>query len=500
MKKSTYWRIAPFGIIGLGLLFRVFINPSDPPNAALFIGRFHSMVVHFPIGLLLLAVLLEVLARKPRFGHFSSTIKLLLLAGAAGAVAAVLAGLYLEMAPGYEADTLFWHKRLGIGIAILSFIAYGFRLLEGQPGTTIYRIYVGVLVVLCSFVTVGGHLGSVLTHGSGYLTRYMPQAFRSVLGLGSPAQGWVIRLATAEDAGVYSDLVQPIFDSRCVSCHNADQQRGQLALDTPEGIEEGGDDGPILVAGRSSESEIMRRILLPPDHEDHMPPEGKPPLTVAEATLIRWWIDEGASFDQKVAEATQPPLVEQIFAGLELPERKTGIFALEIAAADSTAIQAARATNLIVAPLAENEPFLQVRCPLASDCLTAEQVTALSLIASQVAWLNLGRTAVGDSALAVLATLPHLSRLHLESTSVSDEALFHLSNAQYLEYLNLYDTSVSDSGLQHLSTLPSLRSLFLWETEVTSEGVERLQQALPDAEIVLGWTLPSVDRDTTSAP
>ena len=59
MKKSTYWRIAPFGIIGLGLLFRVFINPSDPPNAALFIGRFHSMIVHFPIGLLLLAVLLE---------------------------------------------------------------------------------------------------------------------------------------------------------------------------------------------------------------------------------------------------------------------------------------------------------------------------------------------------------------------------------------------------------------------------------------------------------
>ena len=191
--------------------------------------------------------------------------------------------------------------------------------------------------------------------------------------------------------------------------------------------------------------------------------------------------------------------MEQIFAGLELPERKTGIFALEIAAADSTAIQTARATNLIVAPLAETEPFLQVRCVSASDCLTAEQVTALSLIASQVAWLNLGRTAVGDSALAVLATLPHLSRLHLESTSVSDEALFHLSNAQYLEYLNLYDTSISDSGLQHLSTLPSLQSLFLWETEVTPDGVERLQQALPDAEIVLGWTLPSVDQDTTSA-
>ena len=94
--------------------------------------------------------------------------------------------------------------------------------------------------------------------------------------------------------------------------------------------------------------------------------------------------------------------------------------------------------------------------------------------------------------------MPHLTRLRLESTSVSDEALAHLSELQYLEYLNLYDTSVSDSGLQHLSALPSLRSLYLWETDVTPEGVEGLQQALPDAEINLGLTLPSVDEDTTS--
>lgn len=500
MKKSTYWRIAPFGIVALAVLFRIFINPADPPNAALFIGRFHSMVVHFPIGLLLLAVLLEALARVFRIEHLSSTIKLLLLAGAAGAVAAVLAGLYLEMAPGYEADTLSLHKRLGIGIAILSFIAYGVRLLDAPPETTIYRVYAGVLVLLCGFLMIGGHLGSTLTHGPGYLTRYMPQVFRSALGLGLPAQDWAARMAATADAGIYSDLVQPVLDNRCVSCHNADEQRGQLALDTPEGIEKGGGDGPVLVAGLASESELMRRILLPPDHADHMPPEGKAPLTAPEATLIRWWIDEGASFDQKVSEATLPPLVEQIFAGLELPERRTGIFALEVAAADSTAIQAARATRLAVTSLGENEPFLQVRCASASDCLNAEQVTALRLIAPQVAWLHLGRTEVADSALAVLAGLPHLTRLRLESTSVSDESLVHVSELQYLEYLNLYDTSVSDSGLQHLSALPSLRSLYLWETDVTPEGIEGLQQDLPDVEIVLGWTLPSVDQDTTSVP
>ena len=67
----------------------------------------------------------------------------------------------------------------------------------------------------------------------------MPQVFRSALGLGLPSQDWATRMAATADAGIYSDLVQPILDSRCISCHNADQPRGGLALDTPEGIEEG---------------------------------------------------------------------------------------------------------------------------------------------------------------------------------------------------------------------------------------------------------------------
>ena len=489
LKQTRTWWAIGAGLVVLALLFLAVINPADPPDFALFLGRFHTILVHFPIALILIAALLEALVRVRRFAHLHAAIPVLLLTGAVGAVVAVLAGLFLEMSGGYDEDALFWHKRLGIGAAILAFLAYGLKT-RVRPGTSarVRKGYLGVLVVLVGLITAGGHFGGSLTHGSGYLTRYLPGPLRSLLGGPSGSEGWMTNLEDVEEAVIYTDVIQPILSDRCVSCHNPSKRKGRLELDTPEGILNGGEEGEIFVAGRSSESEIMRRILLPPDHEDHMPPAGKPPLTVAEATLIRWWIDQGASFDQSVAEAEMPPIVQQIFDGLGLPERKTGIFALEVLPPDSTAVAAARALGLSVEPLAEEEPFLHVRCPSVADCFSEAQAQALLPLAPQITWLDLGRVPVDESTLATLAGLPHLTRLHLEQTPITDAGLAHLKGLQFLEYLNLYGTNVSDTGLEHLTELPSLRALYLWQTQATEAGAQRLQQALPNLDVNLGWT------------
>ena len=501
MKQTRTWWAVGIGIVLLALLFLTFINPDDPPDFALFLGRFHTILVHFPIGLLLIAALLEALVRLPRFAHLNAAIPVLLLAGAAGAVVAMLAGLYLALGGGYDEDTIYWHKRLGIGVAIGAFLVVGLKT-RAHPGAAAGRrkTYLVVLVVLIGAITVGGHLGGTLTHGSGYLTRYLPDPLRRLVGGSSGTEGWMANLEDVEEAVLYSDLIQPILEDRCVTCHNPSKRKGRLELNTPEGILKGGEEGEIFVAGRSSESEMMRRILLPPDHEDHMPPEGKPPLTVAEAALIRWWIDQGASFDQSVAEAEMTPIVQQIFDGLELPERKTGIFALEVPAADSAAIEALRDLGVSVEPLAEEEPFLHVRCPQTDACFGEAQAQALLPLAPQVAWLDLGHAQVNDSTLVTLASLPHLTRLHLEQTSITDAGLAHLKGLPYLEYLNLYGTNVSDAGLEHLAELPALKALYLWQTQATEAGAQRLQEALPDLDVNLGWTpvTPAAQTDGAS--
>ncbi len=104
--------------------------------------------------------------------------------------------------------------------------------------------------------------------------------------------------------------------------------------------------------------------------------------------------------------------------------------------------------------------------------------------------LHLGGTDVTDEGLVNLAGLTSLNRLHLEKTNVSDAGLAHLAGLENLSYLNLYQTGVTDEGLAHLEGLKSLKNLYLWQSKVTPEGAEKLQQALPDCDIDLGWEAP----------
>ena len=51
-------------------------------NFIYFLGRFHVLVLHLPIGILLLAALLEVLVRFPRFRPFEPILPTIWLLGA----------------------------------------------------------------------------------------------------------------------------------------------------------------------------------------------------------------------------------------------------------------------------------------------------------------------------------------------------------------------------------------------------------------------------------
>ena len=74
------------------------------------------------------------------------------------------------------------------------------------------------------------------------------------------------------------------------------QNKGKLRL-IPKNLLRGGKDGKVLVPGKSDEVKYERLLLDP--LEKHMPPKGRPQLTEAETNIIHWWINAGASFDQK---------------------------------------------------------------------------------------------------------------------------------------------------------------------------------------------------------
>jgi len=88
--------------------------------------------------------------------------------------------------------------------------------------------------------------------------------------------------------------IQPILQANCYECHGSKKTKAHLRLDSPTGIVKGGETGPIVVVGNSEHSLIVRRVLGL-DGDDRMPKDGDP-LSPAQVSLIRAWIDQGAKW------------------------------------------------------------------------------------------------------------------------------------------------------------------------------------------------------------
>ena len=460
---------------------------QEVSDIVLFFGRFHPLILHLPIGFLAIAFLLEILSRFERFKNYQPAVAPVLLLGAATAVIAAGLGYMLAQGGGYNEDLLTLHQWLGIGVAVASVLSF-VLLLQARKRPAMDKAYVGIFSVTVLVLMGAGHFGGSLTHGSDYLTQYMPNPLRRVAGLPPKEDKEVKRITDLPSAVVYTDIVHPILEARCVSCHNDEKMKGELMMHTVQALEAGGENGPIFVAGNAAESHMIQRIHLPMEDEEHMPPDGKSQLTDEQIMLLTWWVNEGAPFDKTVAELTVVDEVQQVLNTLADPNaNKTAVekmLAAEMAPADSQAVVQLQRAGLSVMPLAADVAWLQVTVPanFTGDSLLQQ----LRPVAEQVTWLDLGNRSTTDDELQALPQFEHLTRLHLENTAVSNAGLAHLKDLPYLEYLNLYGTKVSDEGIAQLSELKNLRKLYLWQTDVTAQAATQLEEAVPGLEVNLG--------------
>lgn len=101
---------------------------------------------------------------------------------------------------------------------------------------------------------------------------------------------------SAQDARLLTE-VRGIFAHHCYKCHSSDKMKGDLRLDTKEGIFAGGESGKVVVPGEPDDSEILHRVLLPAEDDDAMPPEGAR-LDPEQSELLRKWIAKGAPWPE----------------------------------------------------------------------------------------------------------------------------------------------------------------------------------------------------------
>lgn len=442
------------------------------------IGRLHPLLVHLPIGILLLAFGLECLARWGRRTDVRPAIGIALAAGAWTAVVTAGTGWLLSQQGGYEETLLQRHQWLGFGAAALALLVWW-----GRARRWYFPAFAGMVAVL----TAAGHFGGSLTHGANYLFENERNA---------PAPEAVAFAAPAPETAVFAAYIQPVLEKKCLSCHNASKHKGDLRLDTPDFIRKGGKNGVVIDLQQPEKSPLLQRIRLPLHHDDHMPPAGKPQLTDLETRLIAWWIGAGGDFDKKVKEM---PLPEDLLAGLQQAQagrQQNPVFDKSVGAASVADVQQLKDLFVNVGKLDASAPWLAVSFAGLQHPKPAHW-EALRRISDQTVDLDLAHTDAGD---AVLSGFAHLVRLNLAHTAVTDGIRKSLQNMQYLESLNLTGTAVSDAVLEPVVQMRHLKRLYLWQTGVSSGAIAKLQEQRPQLRIETGAALADTTRLALRAP
>lgn len=455
----------------------------------LFFGRFHPLILHLPIGFLIIAFVLEGLSRIERFRQYKPAIGLILLLGAGSAVLAAALGYMLAQAGGYNEDLLFIHKWAGITLAFTSMAAFMlYRQLSHHPSILLDRVYIGVMSMMMISLSIAGHFGGSLTHGSDYLTQHMPNGLRKIVGLPAKKSKEIKKITNLNEAVVFEDIIYPILDARCISCHNDNKSKGSLMLHSEEAILKGGESGFVISVGDAEQSELIKRIHLPEIDEGHMPPKGKSQVTYEEVTLLTWWINEEASFKKTIAQVNVDEKVQAILNTLvDSDANKTEVeilLAEGINPADKGTFNEIRSKGVKIRPLGDGINWLQAKVP--NNFPIDSLMKILNPVADQITTLDLSETSLTDANLAPINQFKNLTRLHLENTLVTDQGLLNLNSLKYVEYLNLYGTEITDEGIQQLKGMRNLKKLYLWQTLVSKKGVNLLLEALPELEVQIG--------------
>ena len=272
-----------------------------------FLGRLHPLIVHFPIGLLIVGLILEIYSWSNKDQPFRSGLHIILLIGALTAVVAAGFGLLLKEQDEYSSNALTIHQWSGIATAVLATITfYFFRLSGSNSNRKLLNAYRSLLIFSVIGVTIAGHYGASLTHGSDYLTEVLPWSNENGLtrnpdfNLASFKNDSTQALDQKQVAALNLE-VRSIFAHNCYKCHSAEKTKGELRLDRKDFVMRGGKSGEVITIGHPEKSEMIRRLLLPREDKESMPSKGKT-LSEKEIATLQLWIKRGALWPDNTDE------------------------------------------------------------------------------------------------------------------------------------------------------------------------------------------------------
>lgn len=289
---------------------------------------------------------------------------------------------------------------------------------------------------------------------------------------------------------VYTDLIQPVLEQNCMSCHNPDDRKGEFNMETYQSLLKGGDMGYAIAPGDRDDSELYYRITLPHDHDEFMPAEERPPLSETEVALLGWWIDQGALPDAVVSDYPElPPFLESHVAEalnsmLSEEEREKREQERRELYAQLSRIQ--EATGILIIPTEPRSLEFNLETYAIQNRFDHTTLMQLQPFASRFVRADLSGTQLTDEAIPTLSKFENLLSLNLSKTRIEGRNIDQLAALPNLRTLNLYGTPIRSDYLNSLTELKQLKRLYLFQTELYDETIiAQLKEALPECDFFL---------------
>lgn len=443
-----------------GLVIPVWLQPF---------GRMHAMILHFPIVVLLIALTLEFfhtrVSRDAR-RFYGDLTRDFLFAGVILSAITVIMGIFLAREDAYDQQILWWHKWSGSAVFFLSSFIYMCRDLSW------FRVSYAKAGAIATAVTllVAGHFGGAITHGENFI-------WKPVL----PVAG--NQRVPIEEARAFDDVLKPILQSKCGSCHNAEKQKGKLLLTDSTSVLKGGKSGKLFVAGDPEGSLMFKRLRLPIDEKKHMPPSGKPQLTNEELGLLYQWIKSGANFSAKVYALPETDSF-RLTAIRIMESRDRGQERYDFPAVEVQTLEKLNSNYRVIRPVSKNSPALTVNIYNRAE-YSPRTLDDLKEVRQQVISLDLSKMPVTNEHLKYVGRFENLRKLNLNFTGITGAGLSFLYPLKHLEALSLSGTSINHEDLlKLLPQLPGIKAIAIWETALTPAEVSSLQNTFVDVSIV----------------
>ena len=466
--KNSLFNIS-FALNCLLLFLLAFENRLSIPVWLQVAGRMHPLILHFPVVLVILYALTAFIFsfnKENTDNSYKSITDLLLLLAALSSVVTALAGLILSREEGYDAEALVWHKWGGVAVSLFTLGWYYFS--KQLQAKKIISFFISGIAL--SMIIFTGHQGAGITHGQNFLLAPMLPEKK-------------LRVISAEEAVAFADMVKPILEKKCESCHNNKKAKGELVMATEALLLKGGKNGKLWDSTAADFGLLLRRVHLPLEAKKHMPPQGKPQLTEEEMEIIAQWIRKGSDFKLRVADLlpadTLRQLADKIFTAAEIAE-------YDFDEADPSVIKKLNTVNRIVSTEALGSPALAVTF-FNSHLFTSDQLKDLSKVKKQIVTLDLAKMPVKDADIKIISEFENLRRLNLSFTGITGAVIPELKKLKFLKSLSLSGTQVTAEQLKPLKDFPELKTVYAWNTLVPASDIKKLEQQMKTIRFETGF-------------